>query len=138
MKGRPAFVSAAISAVLAGCISGGGAGGCAPDEAPLDCTPSTEPSWTGIYQTIIEPSCTGGSTGCHGQWGKQGDLDLSTSQIAYTELLGEARVLPGEPSCSLLVWRLEGTQGAVMPLSGALSSAEICAVKQWIVAGASR
>jgi hypothetical protein len=47
-------------------------------------------------------------------------------------------VIPGDPEGSLLAHKMLGTQeqGAVMPPSGALSSANIQIIMEWIEAGA--
>lgn len=112
---------------------------------------STAATWTDVWQTFDGTCNTGG---CHG-FTTQGDLDMSTKQTAYDNLVGMSaeggecagsgllRVEAGSPDTSLLVRKLEeeagigDTCGDGMPQSGgALTTAQIDAVRSWIDAGA--
>ncbi|MEZ4239818.1 MAG: c-type cytochrome domain-containing protein [Myxococcota bacterium] len=96
--------------------------------------------WCGV-QSLFDAHCTS----CHSPGaGPLGGLDLQTD--AYTALLdgqsaysGRTLVVPGDPGASFLVAKLEGTQGSdggVMPMSGALPASAIDVVKTWIADGA--
>jgi hypothetical protein len=124
----------------------GGDDGDAPlacvEDLPDVCTPGFTPSWSGVYQNVVVSSCgVNLGTNCHGPEGKQGMLEMSSSSGAYAALLGQdgtrARVLPKDPSCSILMERLTTPDPKLrMPLGGQLSASTICAVQQWIEQGA--
>lgn len=111
-----------------------------------------EPTFSSIYQRVLLPRC---GNSCHGPGAgsqlTEAVLDLSETGAAYTNLLNVAAmgsqcgtasatlVVPGDPTNSLLLQKLEGTHGcgAAMPLDGAqLPNGTIPAISQWITAGA--
>ncbi|HKU39675.1 MAG TPA: c-type cytochrome domain-containing protein [Polyangiales bacterium] len=112
------------------------------ENLPTTCTPAFTPAWAGVYQNVIMPSCGAAGTSCHGAEGKQGNLELSSSSGAYAALLGKdgtrARVIPNDPSCSILMERVMSTDDTKRMPQGlpALSAAKICAIQQWIEQGA--
>jgi hypothetical protein len=143
---RVAFVWGLCAAIGAcGDDGDGGQLSCLPS-LPSDCTPAFDPTYDNLYSMVFEQRCgtsgTGGS--CHGSLGKQGGLDLSDPDAAYEQLLGNAggkrRVIPGDPSCSVLMERLESTDPNVrMPRGEAqLSPSVRCVVQTWIEDGAVR
>lgn len=81
---------------------------------------------------------------CHSADAGMGGLVFDEVDLAYDLLLGasggHARVQPGDPSCSLLMIRLEGqTSDFRMPPGPTpLLAAERCAIAKWIAAGAER
>jgi len=106
-----------------------------------------DPSFTNVYTTIINGTCTG----CHSAAGHAGGLDMSTQATAYTNLVnvkaaggscgptGETRVVPNSSATSLLFNKVNGTQdcGARMPRGQpALSADKITLIKNWIDTGA--
>lgn len=116
----------------------------------IETTP-VEPVWPEIYARILAPGCA--FSMCHDDETTAGALDLSAPDIAYAALLAPAagrlcadanpRVVPGDPSASLLVHKLEGRTpdgpvcGSRMPtLGNALSSGRIASIRQWIEDGA--
>ena len=112
----------------------------------LDCTPTFEPSYDGIYESLLRPMCATGSV-CH--YGPtpdkaQAGLVLSNLDDAYDYLLGKtdgrARVIPDKPECSILVQRLESNDPSFrMPKLGAqLELGDRCVVRKWIARGAKR
>lgn len=139
-----------VSAVIGWSVACGGDDGHGPDlpcvaDLPATCTPAFDPTWDNVYANVVRQSCggVGSGTSCHGPEGKQGGLELSSSEIAYSSLLGELdgrpRVLPGDPACSILMERLETDDAELrMPRGAAqpLSAATRCAVQQWIEQGA--
>jgi Planctomycete cytochrome C len=93
----------------------------------------------------VAQSCgVGAGTGCHGTDGRKGMLGMFTQEDAYQGLVGgvggHARVIPMDPSCSILMERLNATDPAVrMPyLSTQLAAPDRCAVQQWIAQGAAK
>jgi hypothetical protein len=120
-------------------------GGCL-DTLPGDCMPSIDPSYGEIYAKVIDQRCGTSDTGttCHGKNGLQGNLGLFSADEAYNALLGNAshraRVIPGDPKCSILMWRLESQDTKFrMPLGeDPLSPGLRCAIQSWIEHGAPR
>jgi hypothetical protein len=113
----------------------------------LDCSPSYHPTFEQIHQRLIQSQCgvTGASGGCHGPESEgQGGLVLDDPDVAYEELLGisdgRARVVPGDPECSILVQRIESNDPSFrMPSRAArLPEGVRCAIRQWIANGAKR
>ena len=138
--------------LLAGCNSDNpgqtdaGAGSCLAPLA-LDCTPSYEPAtFDKIYENIFAKTCGSPGTGsqCHGNDGGQAGLFLAEHDQAYDLLLGKnggrARVIAGDPECSILEQRLESKDPAFrMPVGGKpLSPEDLCAIRHWIADGARR
>lgn len=114
---------------------------------PLDCQVTFMPTYSSIYTNLFAKTCGAASTGssCHGPSGKQSGLLLSGKDAAYDSLLGNAadhraRVIPGDPECSVLEQRLESDDPNFrMPLGAMkLADGELCAVRQWIANGASK
>jgi len=110
---------------------------------------SIAPTWASIYSNIVSPTCA--IAACHGTDGAafSGNLDLSSPAIAYAAMVNVpaltpscgTRIVPGNPSGSFLVAKLENTQdvancGLSMPPDTSLSSDQLAAVRQWITAGA--
>jgi hypothetical protein len=134
------------------------ASGCGTDPAPaaaclpelaLDCTPAYVPTYDAIFDDVFARSCGSASTGGSCHYGPdptqaKGGLPLSDPNTAYMALIGtldgRARVLPGEPECSILVQRLESNDAAFrMPVgNNPLPESTRCAVRQWIAMGARR
>lgn len=103
------------------------------------CTPTYDPTFDNLFSRTLGPSCgvTGGA--CHGAEGAKGGLILEIADEAYTLLL-DGRVEPGDPGCSLLVQRIESTDGSVKmpPGSRTLAAGDRCAIERWIADGAAR
>ena len=74
---------------------------------------------------------------CHSAAGHAGGLSLADQQTAYTELMKEGRVKPGDPSCSEMIVRTS-SPGAdyQMPPGDALAEPARCALIQWVQQGA--
>jgi hypothetical protein len=115
------------------------------DPLPLDCEPTFAPTFAAFYRNQIRTTCGASSTGtsCHAGPDGQLGLVLADEDSAYDYLLGEvdgrARVIPGDPECSILVQRLESSDpDFVMPVGMPLLAGERCAVRQWIANGAER
>ena len=114
------------------------------EDLPADCSAGFNPTWPNVYANVVRQSCGGTGTGasCHAAEGKQGGLELSSSAIALSSLLGEldgrARVVPGDPECSILMERLESDDPVLlMPYKGTkLQDPTRCAVQKWIEMGA--
>ena len=82
---------------------------------------------------------------CHSSAVKQGGLDLQANahaalvNVHSTQWPAEVRVVPGNPQASLLIRKLEGTQGGLglpMPQGGTLTSQELEQVVAWVESGA--
>jgi len=132
---------------LASCgddASTGGDGGVeCLSELNLDCDIAIQPTFDGFYESQLRSTCSAGGGTCHGPEGASGGLVLSDPDDAYDYLLGRmdgrARVLPGNPECSILIQRLESDDpDFVMPVRNQLDEGVRCAVRQWVANGAQR
>lgn len=129
-------------AVLAACLTACNGGGQTCIEVNTDCDPLYEPTYENVFTRTLEPSCAVDGP-CHNAASAQGGLVYEDPDEAYDLLLGvdgEARVVPGDPGCSLLVRRLESDNpGFRMPPGQTpLPAEERCSVIQWIADGAER
>ena len=106
---------------------------------PADCTPQYEPTFDAVFSNTLARSCGVGAGSCHAAEGAQGGLVLDDANTAHEHLLSQGRVVPGDAACSVLIQRLDHADPArIMPPGTKLSAHEICAVRQWIEAGALR
>jgi hypothetical protein len=110
-----------------------------------DCKPLDDPvTYSTLWQKTFHPTCATGTGTCHTSDSVQGGIDFSDADRAYAALLGQtgghARVVPGDPGCSLLMERLESTDPSFHMPKGpnSLLPAEICAIATWIRQGAPR
>lgn len=110
-----------------------------------DCSPLYDPpSFSTIFEKILQPTCAQGQGTCHTSDAQMGNLVFEDEDDAYARLLGEvdgrARVKPGDPACSLLVERLEANSSNVRMPPGPtpLPEAARCDFVQWISEGAAR
>jgi hypothetical protein len=111
----------------------------------LDCKPLYDPP---VYQTIFDktfhPTCASGSGTCHTSDSAKGGLVFENADAAYALLLGTTdgrkRVIPNDPSCSLVMIRVDSTDPTIHmpPGTTSLLDSERCAIAQWIAAGAKR
>lgn len=130
------FALAVIAAAASAGCGGGGEGSCV--EVDLSCQPLYEPTFDQIHQRTLVPKCALSGTACHSAEGAKNGLSLEDPDTAY-ELLLRSRTTPGDPSCSLLVRRIEsGDSDFQMPPGSPLGAAERCAIVQWVEAGAER
>ena len=144
--GRAATPLLAISILASACAGDGGSSG-----APSTTSTSTtmgggmSASLGDIQDDIFTPAC--GFGGCHDSFTAAGDLDLSTAQASFDELVGvdslcgsAVRVVPGDPNASYLMDKLgDGASpcGIVMPIGAPqLSDSELAEIRSWIQAGA--
>jgi Planctomycete cytochrome C len=107
---------------------------CSPLYAP--------PIYATIFDKIFHPTCAQGIGTCHTADAAMGGLVFEDAGTAYALLLGtqggRARVLPGNPSCSLLVEKLESNDPnfRMPPGPMPLLEAARCDIEQWIAQGA--
>jgi len=130
-------------------------GGCSSDPPPpdpfacvenlsTDCAPLYDPpDYSTIFSKILQPTCAAGMGTCHTSDAQMGGLVFEDADDAYARLLGDvgrARVIPGDPACSLLVIRLESHDPNVRMPPGPtpLLESERCTVIRWIADGALR
>ena len=114
--------------------------------SPSSTTPTGPSFATQIQAQILNPACTA----CHTDEGRtpSGGLNLK-SGTSYAQLVsvasvgkaGAVRVIPGNPSGSYLVQKLEGAADIVglrMPRNGPpyLTDAQVALIRQWIQNGA--
>jgi hypothetical protein len=137
----------ALSTILAaGCGSDdtGSTPSCVED-LDLACQPLVSPpTFQAVYDTTLQPTCASGRGTCHSADGAMGGLVFEDPDTAYDLLVGStggrARVLPGDPACSLVIERLESDDRAfrMPPGNDPLPAPEICTIVQWISEGANR
>jgi hypothetical protein len=135
-----------LAAGLAGCGAGTGEG---LDEngQPLGSAPASvqlAPTLASIQSEVFTPRCA--QSGCHGGAGTQQGLRLdegfsaaSLINVPSAQNPALIRLVPGDPSGSFVIHKLEGTQtiGDRMPQYGPyLSQSTIDVIRQWIQAGA--
>lgn len=129
--------------LLMGCDEAGG-----PDAGdPVDAGPVA--SWDDVYGGVIGVRCA--IVGCHVAPMPTGNLDMTTSEVAYGNLVGVTamgpecdsvgvRVVAGDPADSILFSKVsESTPrcGARMPLGRApLSATDQETIRSWIAGGA--
>lgn len=125
--------------------TGGSAGADCLDPLPERCDLAFAATYDAIYENLLGRTCGSSSTGtsCHGPDGGMAGLFLHDREMAYDYLLGHvddsARVVPGDPECSMLVRRIESTDpDFFMPPTSRLSDGERCAIERWIAMGAKR
>lgn len=106
-----------------------------------------QPTLDSIQQLVFQPTCA--TANCHGGPMPDADLDLTSADTSYVELVGVAstqdgalsRVAPFMSDNSYLIRKLEnapGIVGTVMPPTGMLDAATIATIRQWIDNGAAR
>lgn len=97
-----------------------------------------------IFTKILQPTCGTGGASCHAAAGAKAGLVFEDADRAYGMLLGRsgarARVVPGDPSCSLIMKRLTSQDPSyhMPPGSESLSPGALCTITKWIAAGAAR
>jgi hypothetical protein len=133
-----------LAALTGACGSSESAGPPCLSELSLDCSPTYAPTFRAIFDNRLQVTCGAGGRSCHSSSGRQAGLVLDDFDAAYAALLGSdaagrARVVPGDPECSLLEQRLESNDSDyVMPVGAKLKDGELCAVRQWIASGAKK
>jgi mono/diheme cytochrome c family protein len=126
------------------------AAACGSDSASTPSSPTTTPTGPSfsvqIQQQILTPACVP----CHTDEGRTPSSGLNLkSGTAYSQLVnvasvgkvGAVRVIPGNPSGSYMVQKLEGAADIVglrMPRNGPpyLTDAQVALIRQWIQNGA--
>jgi hypothetical protein len=124
-------------------------GGCGGDDPPLECNtqvsaacaPLYPPTFENVYSMTLVPKCGSGARSCHSDSGMKGGMTFSTIDNAYAALLepGQDRVIPGDPSCSVMIIRTHSLDFSIkMPPGSSLQAPELCALVQWVANGAER
>ena len=125
-----------------------------------NCSPLYEAEFDAVYEQTLVRSCGIGGGSCHSAEGEQAGVMFANADDSWDTLLSDsessddsdhhdhdhdhdhvdgALVIPGNASCSPLIQILRSDDPAVlMPPGNPLSEEEICAIEQWIDAGAAR
>lgn len=134
-----------LSPLLGACSSDDSSGFDCVQDLDLSCAPQHDPpTFQAIFDNTLHPTCASGRGTCHTADAQMGGLVFEDIDQSYDLLLGNvdgrARVMPGDPSCSLIVERLEADTPATRmpPASQPLPAAERCTIEQWIAQGAQR
>ena len=107
-------------------------------EIQSECNPLYEPVFDEVFSRTLKPGCAIAGNSCHSGPSAQAGLRMDEADEAYRMLVTQGRLLPGDPSCSLLSRRLVGSGGGIMPPGAMLSDNERCAIEKWIEDGAKR
>ena len=115
-------------------------------------TPDLEPTFTSVQRAVIDATDSAGRPACTSCHNAQlaivnGGLNLSAAtsyaalvNMASRDKAGAIRVIPGNPSGSYLIQKLEGAPGIVgvrLPQNGPyLTSGQIAIIRRWIELGA--
>jgi hypothetical protein len=94
-------------------------------------TPPPSPSFASDVMPIFQSKCSA----CHGTTAL-GGWNASSYQTVMESGDHAPVILPHDATNSLLVKRISGSQGTIMPPAGKLSDAEIQIITDWINAGA--
>ena len=106
-----------------------------------DCAATYDPpTYSTIFDKILHPTCATGRGTCHTADTAPNGLVFETADDAYKLLLDGRRVLPGDPSCSLIMKRLTSTDPNYHMPKGSLSlsAGDQCTIVRWIATGAAR
>ena len=116
-------------------------------------TPNLEPTFSSIQRDIFNAPDSAGRaacTSCHNNQGARfsGNLNLADATsygqlvgVSSTGKTGAVRVIPGDPTGSYLIQKIEGAPGIVgerMPRTGGpfLTPGQITIIRRWIQLGA--
>jgi hypothetical protein len=146
-RASSSFIAAALLGLLAGGCGAGSGEGLDENGQPLPPGGSAvalTPTLASIQANVFTPTCA--VAGCHGGAAAQQGLRLDAG-FSAASLINVAsprdptliRVIPGDPSGSFLIHKLEGTQtlGDRMPQGGPyLPQSTIDVIRQWIADGA--
>jgi hypothetical protein len=133
-----------VSLIAAGCGNHEEPAPACLSQRSVECAPTYAPTFRAIFDNRLQVTCGAGGRSCHAAGGHQAGLVLSDFDVAYDSLLGldsagRARVIAGDPECSVLEQRLESDDSAVvMPVGAKLPEGELCAIRQWIANGATK
>jgi hypothetical protein len=113
------------------------------EPAPVDraCTPQYQPTFDNVFANTLMPNCA--VSGCHSEAQARGGFNAEEIEHAYDELVGDGRVIPGDPENSEMIMRVFSKSSEwQMPPPGEdeepLSEAEKCALALWVLEGAER
>jgi len=101
-------------------------------EAGGSATPGTTPSFSNQILPFLETQCSK----CHGSQTQLGGWNSSSYSLVMTSGQGGPVVIANDPINSLLMKKLLGTGGGIMPPSGQLPTDVIQLIMDWIKAGA--
>lgn len=88
------------------------------------------------FSAQVEPILQAKCVACHNNQTKLGGWDATSYAGVMTSGTHAPVIKPGDVAGSLLAGKLTGTQGTLMPPSGALPAGELQIILDWIAAGA--
>jgi hypothetical protein len=106
------------------------------------CTPLFEPTFDEVHEEVLAPRCALAGGSCHGNPdadGAENGFVITDADATHSVLL-DGFVEPGDPSCSLLMVRLnvDDPDELMPPGTQPLDESTRCSIAQWIAAGAER
>lgn len=111
------------------------------------CTPQYPPQFDRVFTETLRPSCGTAGGACHGSndsAGAQRGLHISDLEATHAALLGQDGgapfVIPGDPTCSLLMVRMNVSDASNLmpPGQQPLPESVRCSIARWIAEGAAR
>lgn len=105
---------------------------------PTDCSPEYAATFANVYARTLSQSCAIPGGTCHAAAGKAGGLDMEGEEAAYNALVMDGRIIAGDTSCGDFGARITTTGSGRMPPGFTLREGELCAIRDWIAAGAMR
>jgi hypothetical protein len=135
---RVVLPGAALALLVATTALGCGGDELSCVEVDLACQPLYPPVFEQVFTQTLQPKCGVAGGACHSRDGQKAGLVLDDRDEAYRRLVEGGRVVPGEPSCSILVERVYAPASLRMPPGRTLADAERCALVQWVASGAAR
>ncbi len=89
------------------------------------------------FATEVHPILAGRCAGCHSGTKPAAGLSVDSRALLLAGGAGGAAIVPGDGGGSLLIHKVSGQRGALMPASGEpLTAAQIATLRAWIDAGA--
>jgi hypothetical protein len=119
------------------------AAGCPGNDSPPECItfdtacqPLYVPTFENVYNNTLQNTCGSARNSCHSAAGRAGGMSFEDPATAHAALLA-GRVIPNNAACSEVIVRT-GSPGESyqMPPGSAIPANEVCALAQWIQAGA--
>ena len=108
----------------------------------VQCSPLYEPTFNKLHERLFEKKCALAGGACHAATGAQGGLVLEgDADEVYAILTSDDMWLaPQALGCGSIYDRLHRQPGdsKLMPPGAPLQASELCALNQWLTAGAPR
>lgn len=107
-------------------------------EVDVACDRLYEPTFDNVFTMTLNDKCA--LSGCHDAQRRAGGVVYEDPDEAFSFLVDDGRVEPGNAGCSLLIRRIDATSASfrMPPGNTPLSEQERCSIRQWVENGAQR